>query len=164
MLQSKHSINSSRVCLNKMAAFSQTIFSYTFLWMKSFLFWLKFHWSLFLKVQLKITQHWFRKWFGAVQATSHYLIQCLPDSLMHIYVALGGDELIRMRHQVINLGMKIQTGRSWPQITLHGYLLHLLGGWGRVGVAVGAGGTHLQCIHCLVPYTDLGSQAMGLDA
>ena len=28
--------------------------------MKSFVFWLKFHWSLFLSVQLTITQHWLR--------------------------------------------------------------------------------------------------------
>ena len=31
-----------------------------FSWMKSFEFWLKFHLSLFLRVQLTITQHWFR--------------------------------------------------------------------------------------------------------
>ena len=46
--------------LGKMAAISQTTFSDAFSWMKSFLFWLKFHWSLFPRVQLKITQHWFR--------------------------------------------------------------------------------------------------------
>ena len=42
-----------------MAAILKTIFSYAFLWMKSFVFWLKFHWSLFLRVQLTITQCWF---------------------------------------------------------------------------------------------------------
>ena len=31
-----------------------------FSWMKSFVFCLKFHWSLFLRVHLKITQYWFR--------------------------------------------------------------------------------------------------------
>ena len=46
--------------LDKMAAISQTIFSDAFSWMKSFLFWLKFHWSLFLRVQLTVIQHWFR--------------------------------------------------------------------------------------------------------
>ena len=39
-----------------MAAILQTIFSDAFSWMKSFVFWLKFHWSLFLKVQLTISQ------------------------------------------------------------------------------------------------------------
>ena len=43
--------------LDKMAAISQTIFSGAFSWMKSFVFWLKFHWNLF---QLTISQHWFR--------------------------------------------------------------------------------------------------------
>ena len=46
--------------LDKMDAISQTIFSDAFSWMKSFVFWLKFQWSLFLRVQLTITQHWFR--------------------------------------------------------------------------------------------------------
>ena len=39
---------------------SQMIFSEAFSWMKNFVFWLKFHWSLFLMVQLTIAQHWFR--------------------------------------------------------------------------------------------------------
>ena len=46
--------------LDKMATISQMVFSDAFLWMKWFVFWLKFHWSLFLRVQLTITQHWFR--------------------------------------------------------------------------------------------------------
>ena len=45
---------------DKMAAILQTIFWDAFSWMKSFVFWLKFHWSLFLRVQLTIIQHWFR--------------------------------------------------------------------------------------------------------
>ena len=46
--------------LDKMVAISQTIFSDAFLWMKSFIFQLQFHWSLFLSVQLTISHHWFR--------------------------------------------------------------------------------------------------------
>ena len=41
--------------LNKMAAISQTMFSDAFSWMNSFIFWLKFHWSLFLRFQLTIS-------------------------------------------------------------------------------------------------------------
>ena len=37
-----------------------TIFSNAFSWIKSFVIWLKFYLSLFLRVQLTITQHWFR--------------------------------------------------------------------------------------------------------
>ena len=51
--------------LDKMAAISQTIFAGAFSRMKSFVFWLKFHWSLFLRVQFTITQHWFRYWLSA---------------------------------------------------------------------------------------------------
>ena len=52
--------NHVALSLDKMAAVSQTIFSGAFSWMKSLVFWFKFHWSLFLVVQLTITQYWFR--------------------------------------------------------------------------------------------------------
>ena len=45
---------------DKMDAILQTTFSSAFSWMKMFEFRLKFHWSLFLRVQLSIFQHWFR--------------------------------------------------------------------------------------------------------
>ena len=47
---------------------------------------LKFHWSLFPRVQLTIFQHWFRWWLGAVQPTSHYLNQWWPGLITHIRV------------------------------------------------------------------------------
>ena len=46
--------------LDKMAAISQTTFSDAFWRMKSFVFWSKFHWSSFIRVQLTIAQHWIR--------------------------------------------------------------------------------------------------------
>ena len=45
---------------DKMDAILQTPFWSAFSWMKMFEFRLKFHWSLFLRVQLTIFQHWFR--------------------------------------------------------------------------------------------------------
>ena len=45
---------------DKMDAISQTTFLSAFSWMKMFEFRSKFHWSLFLRVQLTIFQHWFR--------------------------------------------------------------------------------------------------------
>ena len=42
--------------LTKMAAISQMIFSDAFSWKESCVFWLKFHWSLFLRVHLIIIQ------------------------------------------------------------------------------------------------------------
>ena len=44
----------------EMAAILQTTFSNAFLWMKMFKFRLKFHWSLFPRVQMTIFQQWFR--------------------------------------------------------------------------------------------------------
>ena len=55
-----HSRQLTHLPLDKMAAISQTIFSDAFWWMESFVFWLKFHRSLFLNVQLTKAQHWFR--------------------------------------------------------------------------------------------------------
>ena len=45
---------------DKMDAISQTTFSSAFCSMKMFEFWIKFHWSSFLRVQLTIFYHWFR--------------------------------------------------------------------------------------------------------
>ena len=45
---------------DKMAVILQTIFSNAFSWVKVFELWLKFHWSLFPRVQLTTCQHWFR--------------------------------------------------------------------------------------------------------
>ena len=45
---------------DKMAAIFQTTFSNAFSWMKIYEFWLRFHWSVFLRIQLTIFQHWFR--------------------------------------------------------------------------------------------------------
>ena len=72
---------------DKMATISQTTLSNAFSWMKMLEFQLKFHWSLFLRVQLTIFQHWFRQWLGAIQATSHYLNQWWLV-YWHIYASL----------------------------------------------------------------------------
>ena len=45
---------------DKMAAIFQTTISTPFSWMKKFELRLKFHWNLFLRVQLTMFQHWFR--------------------------------------------------------------------------------------------------------
>ena len=100
----------SCACINtlrsrqKMDAISQTTFSNEFSWMKIFEFRLKFHWSLFLRFQLTIFQHWFRKWLGADQATSHYLNQW-RSVYWRIYASLGLNELThrgRMMHTCVS--------------------------------------------------------------
>ena len=45
---------------DKMVIISQMIFSSTFDWMQTFVFYVRFHWNMFLSVQLTIWQHWFR--------------------------------------------------------------------------------------------------------
>ena len=78
---------------DKMAAIFQTTFPNAFSWMKMFKFRLRFHWSLFPRVQLTVFQHWFRKWLGAGQATSHYLDQWWLI-YWRMYASLGLIELI----------------------------------------------------------------------
>ena len=58
--ENKEAFDLTYLPLDKTALLSQTIFSDAFLWMKSFVFGLKFHWSLFLRVQLTIWHLWFR--------------------------------------------------------------------------------------------------------
>ena len=53
---------------------------------------LRFHWILFQRVQLIISQHWFRLCLGADQATSHYLNQWRLV-YWRIYASLGPNEL-----------------------------------------------------------------------
>ena len=50
--------------------------------MISIIFWFQFHWCLFPKVVLTTSQPWFRQQCGVKQATSHYLIQWWPSSLL----------------------------------------------------------------------------------
>ena len=69
-----------------MAAIFQTTFFKSISWMKKHEFCLRFHWSLFLRVQLTIFHHWFRLWLGADQATSHFLERWWPCLLTHMCV------------------------------------------------------------------------------
>ena len=56
-IQAYHSTHWGR---DKMAAIFQTTLSNAFSWMKMLEFRLKFHWNLFIRVQLTTFQHWFR--------------------------------------------------------------------------------------------------------
>ena len=83
---------------------SQTTLSNAFSWIKMLEFRLRFHWSLFLRVQLTIIQHCFRQWLGAGQATSHYLNQWWLV-YRRIYASLGLNELIfskKKRHVLLD--------------------------------------------------------------
>ena len=78
---------------DKMDAIFQTTFSNGYSWMKMYEFRIKFHWSLFLRFPLTISQHWFRSWLDADQATSHYLNLWWWNH-WRIYASLGLNELI----------------------------------------------------------------------
>ena len=54
-------------------------FSDAFLWKLSFVFWLNFHWSLFARVQLSVSLHWFWWRHGTDWATNRSLNQWMLD-------------------------------------------------------------------------------------
>ena len=82
--------------LDKMAAVSQTIFSDAWSWMKSFVFWLKFHWSLFLRVQLvKPPSIGLDNGLAPNRRQAIIGINADPAN-WRLYATLGGDELIAM--------------------------------------------------------------------
>ena len=60
-------------------------------------FCLIFPWSLSLKFQLTIPQHWFRKWLGTNQATSHYLNHWWLD-YRRIHTSPSLNQLSRRDH------------------------------------------------------------------
>ena len=80
---------------DEMAAISQKTLSMHLFWIKRYgsrlLF--RLQWRLFLRVHLIIFQHWFRKWLGAEQATSHYLNQWWLD-FRRTYASPGLNELM----------------------------------------------------------------------
>ena len=74
---------------DKMAAILQTTFSTNISWMKMIVFCLRFHWSLFLWVQLKICQNYLIYWptcesLGLNLLTLHLLI-FFQEILRYIY-------------------------------------------------------------------------------
>ena len=76
----------------KIDAISQITSSNAFSWMKMYEFWLRFPRSLFPRFQLMIFQHWFRKWLGTDQVTSHYLNHWWLV-YWRMYASLGLNEL-----------------------------------------------------------------------
>ena len=86
---------------------SQTTFLNAFSWIKINELCLEFHWSLFLRFELTIFQHWF-KWLGADQATSHYLNQWWL-AYWRIYASLGLKEL-----NILNLAIIGSDNALWP--------------------------------------------------
>ena len=75
---------------DKMTAISQTIFSCAFSWMKSFVLRLKFHWHLFLRVQLIITSIGSDN--GLAPDRWHDIIWTNAYQIhWRIYAALGGE-------------------------------------------------------------------------
>ena len=93
-------------CQNEMGTVLKKTFSTAFSWKKIFAFSLEFDWNLFQKVQLTISEHWFRWWLGAKQAASHYLNQWWPspyDAKWHHWTLVNWDSRLQYTLIVIEL-------------------------------------------------------------
>ena len=125
---------------DKMAAVSQTTLSSAFLWMKMLEFRLRFHWSLFLRVELTIIQHWFRWWPVAGQATGHYLNQWW-SVYWRIYTSLGLNELVvnvflpKKRYGIIGLESTVIGEGNIFNFVFHVPVDGLTPFWARASVA-----------------------------
>ena len=95
---------------------------------------LRFHWSLFLRFELTIFQHWLRSWLDADQATIHYLNKWC------IYALLGLNELISMllgrrrlcKYVLTYATIVPRTCNIWKAQWKHSYLTFWLAGY-RLG-------------------------------
>ena len=145
---------------DKMAVISQTTFSNALSWMKKLDIWLKFHWRLFLRVELIMTQHWFSN--GLALNRRQAIIWSNADPFQWcLYVALGGDELrmdiackhgqMVLHHGVGNLGTKRQNVElSIDRIHPMGRLFitsWIMGSLPSVGIVWILAKTGLNCCH-----------------
>ena len=103
--------------LKKMATIFQTIFSNTFSWMKIYEFWLRFHWSLFVRVQLTTFQHC---------VTQLQLIKKSFNSLIHRNVKEWQAMQCIFMFLKINQQVESWCCSSWFQVSGVDLLLHCL--------------------------------------
>ena len=102
--------------LHKMATISQNIFRCIFVNEKLCAFWLKFHWSLFLWIQLTINSISLDNGLGMNRRQA--IIWTKADSIHWcIYAAQGGDELTMMQGELMSQFTNTKLLWSQPDFT-----------------------------------------------
>ena len=86
-----------------MTVISQTVVSDAFSWMKKMYFWLKFHWSLFLRVELTITQHSLTHICGTRGRVELKRSQPVREGLTYVPPLVIGWDLYHVRKQATGL-------------------------------------------------------------
>ena len=74
----------NRSGLNKVNVIFQITYSNVCMWMNSFVFWFKCHWSLFLRLQMIVRRNLFKQGLRVQYTTSHYVKQCRTSSRTEI--------------------------------------------------------------------------------
>ena len=84
--------------LDKMAAISQTIFSDALTWMRSVVFWLKFHLHLYLRVQCLLTTLCFARVLISVHSKDCWSIQQRPAwaVIFNLGIYMNGSAISHM--------------------------------------------------------------------
>ena len=113
--------------------------------MKMYKFRLRFHWSLFPKVQLTVLdQCWSRWWLSAGQVTSHYLNQgWLIYWCICIYESLGPNELTHcgLVMSYGNIGLGQHGLKQWLAPWQHRAI-----NWTNIHLSVSLSSIHLRAI------------------
>ena len=97
---------------DKMAAIFQTTFSNAFSWMKMYKFRLRYHWTLFSRVQLAIYQHWFRWWLGKPLYEPMKVIQLTHRCVIR-------PQWVKIIYWMQQHDSSIYYGRSCRELPLH---------------------------------------------
>ena len=120
----------------KMSAIFQTPFSNAFSWIKIVVFWWKFRWNLFPRVQLTIFQLWFREWLGASQETSHYLNQWWLSLMTHTgitwaewvknYSSFPKPIFTAISHLIVSYNLPESSAKYWYALEMAYLLEHII--------------------------------------
>ena len=100
---------------DKMADMPQITVPNVFSWLRIYEFRMKFYWGLFLRVQLKTIQYWFRYWLGADQGTGQYFNHWwLDHRRMHALLSLS--ELRHVKWLILGHCIWLENKVSMPKL------------------------------------------------
>ena len=96
-------------------------------WKESFVLWIKIHWSLFWRIPLTLSKHWFRWWIGAIDEPVHWCIYLYiisnvdwtfhsPPHKTHWSCILWGLILHTTLSQMWLISISMRLHKSWKSV------------------------------------------------
>ena len=111
-------------CFNKLRPsqngrhLADDIFKHAFSFKKMHEFRLRFHWSLFLRFEIIIFQHWFRWWLGTGQPLSEPMMVSLLTHICVIRPQWVKLYALFQSHGWIQTGVTVRKHPIWPKSTI----------------------------------------------